>query len=62
LFEDKATLFIPLTTFGAGKNDWASCLFILFEGLLLSKLSFLFEVKDESDLKKKKKKLFENYI
>jgi hypothetical protein len=55
LFEDQATSFIQLTTFGAGKNDWASGLLILFEGLLLSKLSFLFEVKDESDLKTKKK-------
>jgi hypothetical protein len=55
LFEDQATSFIPLTTFGAGKIDWPSGLFILFEGLLISKFSFLFEVKDESDFKSKKK-------
>jgi hypothetical protein len=51
LFEDQATSFIPLTTFGAGKIDCPSGLFILLEGLLISKFSFLFEVKDESDFK-----------
>jgi hypothetical protein len=43
---------MPLTIVGEGSKHVASGLLILFDGMLILKLSSMFEVKDESDLNK----------